>query len=175
MKKYFLFLISFLLLLIVLIICILNIYIFVDKNKDKKVLEIIKDREIVIIDSSIKLPILEFDNVDYVGIINILENDILVDYKCLSYFTHQSGCLYSKEKFIILGTNLSNSFSLYKSYSIGDKVLFTNTMGILNEFKIDNILRIDSLDELNNYNNDLLIAIKNYYGFEYVVFVCSFL
>lgn len=115
-------------------------------------------------------PILEINNTDYIGIINIKGLSIPIESKC----TNKYNCNYSTSPFIILGTNLKNSFSNYKLYTVNDSLEFINSLGDVYKYKINSIKRIDKLKFIEEYNEDLIIIIKDYYNLEYVLLICEY-
>jgi len=123
------------------------------------------------------LPKIEMNNRDYIGVINILKEDLLLPVECECnnlFFGIKSVCNYSNKPFIILGTNLKDSFYSYQTYDINDTVMFTNALGNTFQYKIKNIKRINNLNSIDNYTEDLIIIIKNYYSLEYILFICEF-
>jgi len=183
LKKYFLIISVIILLLPISIFIFLNININVNNNKNTKVIvefnNIFKEQsEELILDIKNNLPKLQLENTDYIGIVNIINNNLLipVESNCNNgIFNIQSACLYSKDKLIILGTNLKDSFSLFKEYNVDDKVTFTNMFGEKYEYKIKKIKRTDNLDNIYKYDEDLIIVVKNYYDVEYILFICDYL
>lgn len=163
----------------------LYINIIIDKNinKNEKVLDIFnniftKQNLEVSLENINNLPKLQIEDTDYIGIISIPKDNLLipVESKCNNYLIDiQLGCIYnySNNSFVVLGTNLKNSFSSYKMYDIDDTIMFTNMLGQTFKYKIKNIKRINELNDFLQYNEDFIIAIKNYYDMEYVLFICE--
>ena len=58
-------------------------------------------------------------------------------------------------------------------YDINDNINFTNMLGYTFQYRINKIKRIDSLSELLEYEEELLVVIKDYYAMEYIVFMCN--
>lgn len=118
------------------------------------------------------LPKIEIEGTDYVGVINIVKENLLlpVESKCSEALLNiKSACHYSNDNLIILGTTLKDSFFSYREYNKDDKITFTNTLGKTYQYKINKIKRINNLNKLSQYNSDLIIVIKNYYDMEYIL------
>jgi len=179
MKKYIQVISSILLLIIICIFLFININIIKNIKINKKVIDIFNNiftiQNIEISNEFIN-PIIEIDNIDYLGIINIPSNNLLlpIENNCNNFYLDiKSGCKYLNNFFIILGTNLKDSFYSYKSYNIFDTISFTNTLGKTFEYKINNIKRINNLNSLSLYNGELILVIKDYYSLEYTLFICN--
>lgn len=161
----------------------LYINVIIDKNinKNEKVLDtfnniFLKENLDVSLEKINNLPKLQIEDTDYIGIISIPKASlsIPVESKCNSSFINiQSLCNYSNNSLVVLGTNLKDSFSSYKMYDIDDTIMFTNMLGQTFQYKIKNIKRINELNDFLQYNEDFIIAIKNYYDMEYVLFICE--
>jgi len=166
---------SIILIISIGLILYLNININLNKKKNSKLLEIynyIFNKENIFYEN-VSFPKIEFNNTDYVGIINVLDKLIPIENNCNnSFISIKSGCLLYKEPFIILGTNLKDSFNFYNKIDMNDIVSFTNNIGNTTQYKIKKITRINDLNKINNYNEDLIIIIKNYYSLEYILFIC---
>ena len=180
MKKYF-FISSIIILFVSFSIFIfLNIKIDKNINKNKQVLNtfnMIFSKQSLDISFENNLPKLQINRTDYIGIINISKNKLSlpIENKCNNSFINiQSACNYSNKSFIILVTNLKDSFSSYKLYDVGNTITFTNMLGNIFQYKIKSIERINNLNNVNNYNEDLIIIIKNYYDMKYILFICDF-
>lgn len=179
--KKILFIASIIIILTILsIFIILNININISINKNDKVVKEFnnifkKQTKEVILDYKNNLPKLQLDNTDYVGVININNIYLPVEDSCSNkIFDINPACIYSDKQFIIKSTNLKNSLNSFKKYNIDDKVTFINMLGEIYEYKIKKIKRLDSLDNVSKYNEDLIIVIKNYYDMEYILFICSY-
>lgn len=167
---------SIILIISISLIIYLNININLNKKKNLKFLETynyIFNKQNIIYDK-ISFPKIEFNNTDYVGVINVLDKLIPIESICNSSFiSTKSACLLYKKPFIILGTNLKDSFNFYNKIDINAIVSFTNNIGNTFEYKIKNIKRLNNLNNINTYNEDLIIIIKNYYSLEYILFICE--
>lgn len=161
------------------LILFLNINIYLNKKTNEKFLETYNNvfvKQNLTYSDDFTLPKIEMDGIDYIGVINILNGNSLIPIqsKCNNSFINiKSACNYSNEKFIIMGTNLKDSFNTYKMYDVNDRVIFTNTLGYTFQYKVKNIKRIGNLNNINNYSEDLIIIIKNYYSLEYILFLCE--
>ena len=51
--------------------------------------------------------------------------------------------------------------------------MFTNMLGQTFKYKITKIKRINNLDKLTEYKEDLIIIIKNYYNIEHILLICN--
>ena len=176
MRKYLLFC------SIIIIICFSNIFIClnvvinINKDRNNKVLDIFNS----VWDSSIdvgfdgmdRLPKMEIDEVDYIGVIKIGDYEVLfpVESNCQIL---SSVCRYSSKKFIILGNNLKSSFYNYELYGVGDVVIFINTLGEEFRYRISKIDRVRKIEEISNDKDDLVVVVKNYYSMEYMFFRCK--
>ena len=169
---------------LIIILISLSIFIFlnikVNRNINKNEIvintfnNIFKDK-ILEVHENFDLPKLQIEDTDYIGIINISKYDILipVESKCNNTFLNiQSSCNYKDKSFVILGTNLKDSFSSYETFDVDDEIIFTNMLGRKFQYKIKKIKRINSLD-LSQYDEELIIVIKNYYSMEYILFICD--
>ena len=171
MKKYILIIGIILFFIPICIFVYFNINISLSINKNKEVIDIFnnlfKNMDMMNNNPS-DLPKIEINDIDYIGIININKYNLSLPIESKCNFIKPS-CNYSNDKFIILGTNLKNSFSNYKLYSVGDVITFTNALGNISQYKIKNIKRINKLNNLLKYDEDLTIIIKNYYNLEYIL------
>ena len=175
MRKYLLFC------SIIIIICFSSVFIYFNivinsnRNRNNKVVDIFNDVWENTIDVSfdeINLPKMEIDEVDYIGVIKIENYDFIlpIEYKHRRF---GSTCKYSSKPFIILGSNLKSSFYNYKLYSVGDKVIFINTLGEEFRYRINQIDRGRKIEEISNDKDDLVVVVKNYYDIKYIVFRCE--
>lgn len=161
------------------LILFLNIKIYLNKKRNEKFLETYNNifvKQNLTYSDDFTLPKIEMYGIDYIGVINILNGNslILIQSRCNNSFINiKSACNYSDKPFIIMGTNLKDSFNTYKNYDINDIVTFTNTLGNTLQYKIKSIKRINKLDGIKNYNEDLIIVIKDYYSLEYILFMCE--
>ena len=157
----------------------INIYINTNEQVLTKLNNLILENNQVLAPSdeyNSTLPKIEIDNTDYVGILSLPTYKVLlpIQSKCNnSFLSIESSCTYSSNPLIILGTNLKNSFTSYKLYNLNDEVTFTNTLGQTFQYKISKITRIDTLQSLSKYNDDLIIIIKNYYDVKYIIICCD--
>ena len=159
----------------------INIFIKVSKLKTEKIVVEFKEKFLeqrleIASDNILNLVKMEIDGNDYIGVVNVVSDNLLlpVESKCNNSFLNIKGaCNYSNNSLVILGTNLNNSFSSFKQYNIGDEISFTNTLGWTFRYKIEKIKRFNKLDSLLQYDDDLIIVIKNYYGMEYVFLLCE--
>ena len=159
----------------------LNIAININKIKNERIItkfnDFFSEQTLEVVDDNkFYFSNIEINGTDYIGVINITRYNLLlpVESKCNNYFPNiKAACNYSKDSLVILGTNLSNSFSNFKSYNMEDEITFTNTLGKTFQYKIEKIKRINSLDNLSGHNDDLIIVIKNYYDMEYVLLLCK--
>ena len=175
MRKYLLFC------SIIIIICFSSVFIYFNivinsnRNRNNKVVDIFNDVWENTIDVSfdeINLPKMEIDGVDYIGVIKIENYDFIlpIEYKCRRF---GSTCKYSSKPFIILGSNLKSSFYNYKLYSVGDIIIFMNTLGDQFRYRIKAIHRKKELEDVSFSEDDLIFVIKNYYSMEYIFFRCK--
>lgn len=161
------------------LILFLRVNIYINRNKNEKFLETYNSifrKQNLVFEQKLNLPKIEYNGTDYIGVINILKDDLLlpIQSKCNnSFISIKSVCNYSNEPFVILGTNLKDSFYSYNNYDINDIVVFTNTLGNTYQYRIKKIERINDLNNINNYDEDLIIIIKNYYSLEYTLFICE--
>ena len=161
------------------LILFLRVNIYINKNKNEKFLETyssIFKKQNLVFEQKLNLPKIEYNSTDYIGVINILKDDLLlpIQSECNNLFISvKSVCNYSNEPFIILGTNLKDSFYSYKNYDINDIVVFTNTLGNTYQYRIKKIERINNLNSIDSYDEELIIVIKNYYSLEYTLFICE--
>jgi len=161
----------------------LFINIMVNKNIDNN-LEVISifnnlfpmENKIESLEFNSNLTNLEIDGKDYVGIINIYDNKLVLPVldKCSNKFINiESACRYTNDGLVILGTNLNDSFSSYKLYDEGDHIIFTNMLGQNYEYKIDEIKRVNKINNIS-FDGDLVIIVKDYYNMEYILFISNF-
>ena len=181
MKKIILFLAIIILSLSLGLFIYLNINISLNVNNNEKVVAKINsifpesDLEIFV-DNEFRLPKLQINGTDYVGIINLLDNNVLlpVTSKCNSSLLNiQSACNYSSSPFAVLGTTLKDSFNSFSSYNVNDIVMFTNTLGQTFQFKMKGIRRLNSLNDYLRYDGDLMILIKDYSNMKYILVICD--
>jgi len=158
----------------------LNIKINISSNINKLVIDqfnsILKESSLEISNEDIiKFPKISLNEKDYIGIINIEEYGLKLPVHSIcsnNFFDTTTACNYTSKTFTILGTNLKNSFDSYKSYSVNNKIMFTNTLGEIYEYKIQKIKRVEDIKDILQYNDvDLIIVVKNYYGMNYVLFI----
>lgn len=179
MKKVSLIFSNVIIVISISLILFLRVNIYINKNKNEKFLETYNSifrKQNLVFEQKLNLHKIEYNGTDYIGVINILKDDLLIPIqsKCNnSFISIKSVCNYSNEPFIILGTNLKDSFYSYKKYDINDIVVLTNTLGNTYQYRIKKIERIDNLNNINNYDEDLIIVIKNYYSLEYILFICE--
>lgn len=114
--------------------------------------------------------VIEINNTDYIGIINIKDLSIPIESIC----SNKSNCNFSTGPFIILGTNLNNSFSNYKLYKVNDSFEFINSLGDVYKYKIKSIKRINKLKLIEENNEYLIIIINDYYNLEYILLICEY-
>lgn len=180
MKKYLLFSSIVLILIPLIIFIFLNVKINKNIEKNNEALNVfkntIKNDDFNIDNKYINFSKIEIQGKDYIGVIETQKDkSIPVESKCdNNIFEIKSACLYDRKTFIILGTTLNDSFKNFESYEIDEMITFTDTLGITSEYKIKNIKRINKLRNIEQYNADLIIAIKNYYKLEYILFLCEF-
>lgn len=159
----------------------LQITVSINKSNNQKVVETfnktILEQDLALADEyDNNLPKLEINDTDYLGIINIPAYNLSLplESKCQNTLLNNSGaCTYSIDSLIILGTTLRDSFYNYKLYNVFDQITFTNTLGQTFQYKIDKIKRVDKLENISLYNEDLIIAIKDYYAMKYILLVCN--
>lgn len=183
MKKYFIGIILF-----ILGLCIfLNVIVLVNVINNKRILNVIgaifyKDK--MDVGSSYeyeyfnKMSVLEIDGTDYVGVINILKDDLIVPIRssCDDWILGiNSGCRYddSWENLIVVGTGFSDSFKNYNMYNIGDIIVYMNMLGDNYHYKIKSIKRVDKLDDVLEYDADMILVVRDYIAMEYILFVCD--
>ena len=160
----------------------LNIKINIESNNNKLVIEEFNNiydytNFDYAVESITNTANLEINGTNYIGIITI-ENEKMslpIKHNCNSnILNNTTTCKYNSNPFILLGTNLKNSFNSYKSYNINDKVIFTNTLGEKYLYKIEKIKRVEEINEISQYNDaSLIIVVKNYYDMNYVLFICD--
>lgn len=162
----------------------LQIFIKINQNKNEKVMntfnQMFQNQNIDIMDETneneYNFSKIEIDGTDYIGFLSLSYDgsSIPVESKCKkSFFSIEAACDYSKESFIILGNNLKGSFSSFESYDVYDLITFTNSLNQSFQYRINSIKRVDTLDNLSKYDNELIIAIKNFYDMEYVLLLCD--
>ena len=160
----------------------LNVKVGIGSNTNKLVIEqfndIFKESSQEISDEDIiDLPKLQLNGTDYVGIISVEDFELVLPVQSIcnnSFFDAVSACNYTSDVFTILGTNLKNSFNSYNSFNENDKVIFTNTIGKIFEYRIKKIKRVDEITNISQYSDaDLIIIVKNYYDMNYVLFICE--
>jgi len=179
MKRNFLSISIIILAICITLILFLNIKIYLNKKKNEKFLETYNNifiKQDLTYSDNFVLPKIEMDGIDYIGVINILSDNLLIpiESKCNNSFIDiKSVCNYSDENFIIIGTNLSDSFNYYKRYDVDDEIIFINNLGSAFQYKIKNIKRINKFNDIKKYNEDLIIVIKDYYSLEYILFICE--
>lgn len=179
MKKLLISLSIIILTVSIILIVYLNIKVSLNKRKNDKFLEIYNQ---VFVDNDfnysddLSFPVLEMNGNNYIGVINTLKDNLLIpiESSCNNLFTSiKSMCKYYDENFTIMGTNLKDSFNFYKKYDVNDKIIFINNLGSAFEYRIKAIKRISKLNNIKNYNEDLIIVIKDYYSLEYILFICE--
>lgn len=179
MKKFFLIVGIILFSISLLLILYLNIYINLCLKRNNEIVAYFNNffkNTNVVINNKIQNDFskIEINNRDYIGFIKIdkYELSLPVESECNNFFIDfKSACFYSDSQFIILGTNLKNSFQNYKLYNINDIITFINSLGDSFQFKIREIKRIYTLKDLINMNEDWLLIIKDYYNLVYVVLI----
>lgn len=129
---------------------------------------------ITIYEYPIKLPTIQINNKDYLGLLSIPKTNLLlpIESNCSNNLTITSACLYTSTPLIILGTTQKDSFPSFNHYTIGDTINLTNTLGQILQTKIEKITRVTSLNDLSKYNESLIIILKNYYDMNYILFIC---
>ena len=179
MKKVYIIFPSIILIISISLILFLRINININKNQNEKFLETYNSifrKQNLVFEQKLNLPKIEYNGTDYIGVVNILKDNLLVPIqsKCNnSFISIKSVCNYSNKPFIILGTNLKDSFYSYKNYDINDIVVFINTLGNTYQYRIKKIERINDLNSIDSYDEELIIIIKNYYSLEYTLFICE--
>lgn len=168
MKKFILFLLFIFVSLFTCFIVKINI----DYNKNNKVIHHIENiiplqTESLITDFD--LYNMEIDGNDYIGILNIDNYLLPIKAKCKSL---DINCKNGDFGFIIKGNNFRNSFIMYKEMNDFSKVTFTNMLGQIFTYKIDNVKRVKNIEDIN-YDGDLILIVKNYYSFEYIIYICN--
>lgn len=180
MRKCLLFCSGAILFIIVVLFIYFNIFVNFNVDKNREIINFFNDIFLfdnldISLEYDSNLPKVYVDGNDYVGVINIGDLFLPVESECDNNFLDISYvCSYYNKSFIIMGTNLRDSFSSYKLYNVDDFVMFTNTLGYTFRYKISDIKRIDRLDGFIQYDGDLIIVINNYYDMEYVLFICEF-
>ena len=177
-KKYLLGFSIFLLLISLSTFLTLNIIVNINDKRNKLVLDkfnnIFEDGfNNVSLEYSNNNPNLHINGNDYIGIITI-ENEkksIPVESNCNNSFLNiQAACNYLDN--YIIGTNLKDSFLSFNKYEIGNKLYFTNMLGETYPYKINDIKRIDNLNNITKVDTKFVIVVKNFYNIEYVLFEC---
>lgn len=180
MKRYLLFSSILFILIPSIIFMFLNIKINKNIKINNEVLyifnSIFKNNEFNIYNKNINLSKMDIQGIDYVGVIETQKDpNIPIESKCNKKILEiKSACYYSNEPFIILVTNLNDSFKNYELYEIEEIINFKDTQGITSQYRIKKIKRTNKLRNIKQYNADLIIAIKNYYKLEYILFLCEF-
>ena len=183
MKKVLVVIILFVLGLFIL----LNVMVCVNISNNKRVLNIIGDifyKDKADVGSAYEyeydwmMPILEIDGTSYVGVINVLEGDSLVPIQggCdNSVLGINSGCVYggSGESLIVVGTGFGDSFRNYDMYDVGDVLVYMNMVGDNYHYRVSLVDKVDELDEVFEYDGDMILVVKDYVDMEYVLFVCN--
>ena len=83
------------------------------------------------------------------------------------------GCVANDDSnFIVKGNNFKSSFIMYKEMNDLSKVTFTNMLGQIFTYKIDSVKRVKNVKNIN-YDGDLILIVKNYYNFEYIIYICN--
>ena len=168
MKKFILFLLFLFALLFISFIVKINI----DYNKNNKVIHDIEE----IIPEPIESLIVDFDlynmdinENDYIGILNIDNYLLPIKSKCKGL---DINCKSDDSNFIVKGNNFKSSFIMYKEMNDLSKVTFTNMLGQIFTYKIDSVKRVKNVKNIN-YDGDLILIVKNYYNFEYIIYICN--
>lgn len=168
MKKFIL----FLLFLFVLSFTCFVVKISIDYNKNNKVIhhieKIIPD-QIESLITDFDLYNMDIDGNDYIGILNIDNYLLPIKAKCKSL---DINCKVDASSFTIRGNNFKNSFIMYKEINDFSKVTFTNMLGQVFTYKIDNVKRVKNVKNIN-YDGDFILIIQNYYSFEYIIYICN--
>lgn len=183
MKKYFIGIILF-----ILVLCIfLNVLMLVNVGNNKRILNVIGDifyKDKVDIGSSYEyeyfnmMPVLEIDGTDYVGVVKVLKDNLEVPIRSScndSIIGINSGCIYTNrlEQLVVVGTGLRDSFKNYDMYNVGDVIVYMNMLGDNYHYRIESIKRVDKLDDVLEYDGDMLVVVRDYVAMEYILFVCS--
>lgn len=173
MKKFFQIILISIITISSTLILFLNTNVYLNKKNNEEFLTtynniFIKDN--LTYSEQLVLPKIEMNRKDYIGVINL---NVPTQSNCNSLYININSCLYSSKPFIIMTFNLEGGFNHYKNYDINSILTFTNTLGNIFKYKIKNIKRINKLSNVNNYNEDLIIIIKDYYNLEYILFICE--
>lgn len=123
-----------------------------------------------------KLSSMEINKIDYIGLLGIpsISKIIPVESSCsTNYLDIKSMCYYNNKKLVIIGTNLNDSLPSYKSLSVNDKIEFTNFLGNVFEFNIDDIQNVKNLNDLGSIDAKFILVIKNYYEISYTLFISN--
>lgn len=168
-KKYFIS-ISLILLFIVIIISIISINVYRNIKNNNKVVNHIKS--IITIKDSLDKPIItnyNFNNTDYIGIINIDNTELPIKSKCSSL---DSMCYYknNKSNIILLSTTTKNGLYNYNDYEIDDIIYFIDNLGNKHNYTISNITRTK---EVSRKDYSLIISIRDYKNMEYINLLCN--
>lgn len=158
----------------------LTIYMIVKNNKisvqNKKVLEQIKEMEIEESKFDNELNYytkLEIYNKDYVGILSIPSCNIILPIEADYERKIQSLCMVKNKPTIILGNNLSCSLKNYKEIQCDDEINIENFLGNSNIYKVKKIVHVSKYEKVEDYSDDLILVVKNYYNMEYVIYLCD--
>ena len=113
--------------------------------------------------------LLRYNGNDYIGILNIDNYLLPIKSQCKSL---DINCKSDDSNFIIKGNNFKSSFIMYKEMNDLSKVTFTNMLGQVFTYKIDSVKRVKNVKNIN-YDGDLILIVKNYYSFEYIIYICN--
>ena len=161
---------------IVVLVCIVVLNVNLNNNVQKNNEVISKFNDLIIkeaessVESINKYPIIEFNNIDYVGFL-IFEEYILPIEKEKKILN--SAYLTKGENLLIEGTNLKNSFEFYKYLTNDDTFAVVNMLSEKNEYKIKEIKHVSKDIDISQYDNDLIVMIKLYNEFNNLLILCD--
>lgn len=125
------------------------------------------------------MPTAEIDGADFAGVIEIPAYNTLLpiraDWKPMrlsSYPCRLSGSTWGSD-LIIGGSDADGQFDFMKFITDGDFVYVTDAAGICFSYRVTEIIRIDSTEELFPNNADLVLFVKNTYSFGYTAVKCK--
>ena len=130
----------------------------------------------------LRMPSLQLDGIDYIGVINVPAFDkelpvsnIWNKNKVSSYPCRYTGSLYDGS-LIIGGSSADGQFDFVKDIMIGEKLHFTDTRGLRYSLVVSDIRQTKDVsgESLKKRKGDLILFARNPFAFDYTVICCSF-